>query len=396
MALNTFSTQAPSKMSHPAGQVTLRHNGAWLTFKNPLAIYSTHNLADVVPLLTEVETKAKQENLYAVGMISYEASAAFDLAQVTHPADDFPLVWFALYDRPSKDWESEAADQPHPFVDWQPNIAPETYFKKIGQIHDHIERGETYQVNFSYRQRATYSGSPDSLFTALNRGKNGQYGAFVNTGRFAVCSASPELFFTFNLSTRTLRSKPMKGTINRGKTAAEDLANSHWLQQSEKNRAENLMIVDMIRNDMSRVATLGTVRVPKLFELEKYATLWTMTSTVEADVRPEKSLTDVLSALFPCASITGAPKVSTMQIIRQLESTPRGIYCGSIGLIEPNGNATFNVAIRTAVVDQETQQATYGVGGGIVWDSEAESEWVETQTKSKILFSSDAKLAATQ
>ncbi len=392
MALNTFSTQTPSKMNQPAGLATLRHNGAWLTFNNPQAIYSTHNLADVVPLLTEVESRAKQENRYALGMISYEASAAFDPAQVTHPADDFPLVWFALYDRPSAEWEPESNDLAQPFTDWHPNIPPVLYFKKIGQIHDHIARGETYQVNFSYRQRATYSGAPESLFAALNRGKNGQYGALLNTGRFAVCSASPELFFTFNPSTRALRSKPMKGTINRGKTAAEDLANSHWLQQSEKNRAENLMIVDMIRNDMSRVATLGTVQVPKLFELEKYATLWTMTSTVEADVRPEKNLTDVLSALFPCASITGAPKVSTMRIIRELESTPRGIYCGSIGLIEPNGNATFNVAIRTAVVDHETNQAIYGVGGGIVWDSEAESEWIETQTKSKILFPSNPKL----
>lgn len=155
------------------------------------------------------------------------------------------------------------------------------------------------------------------------------------------------------------------------------------------------MIVDMIRNDMSRVAELGSVRVPNLFELEKYETLWTMTSTVKCKVQQDKSLTDILQALFPCASITGAPKVSTMGIIHDLESSPRGIYCGSIGLIEPNGDTTFNVAIRTAVVDQETGTATYGVGGGIVWDSEAESEWLETQTKSKILFPSRPRLMAT-
>ena len=319
-------------------------------------------------------------------MLSYEASAAFDPALQTHRADHFPLAWFSLYQQPmSLSWADIASNIPVPQVDWQPNVSPKTYTQKISQIHDHIAKGETYQVNYSYRQQAEYPHSAGALFQTLSHGNNGRYGAWLDTGRFAVCSASPELFFTFDPSTRTLASKPMKGTIHRGKTMAEDLENSHWLQNSEKNRAENLMIVDMIRNDMSRVAELGSVRVPDLFKLEKYSTLWTMTSKVECRVQQDKTVTDIFEALFPCASITGAPKVSTMQIIRQLESTPRGIYCGTIGMIEPDGRATFNVAIRTAVLDKEQKKATYGVGGGIVWDSDADTEWVETQTKSKIL-----------
>ncbi len=375
-----------NQLDNESGRVMLQQGDRWLLFQRPAAIYVTYDLAEVVPLLREVEAKAKRDQLTAVGMLSYESSAAFDPALQTHTANHFPLAWFSLYRQPmSLSWADIASNIPVPQVDWQPNVPPETYTQKISQIHDHIAKGETYQVNYSYRQQAKYPHSAEALFQTLNHGNNGRYGAWLDTGRFAVCSASPELFFTFDPTTRTLDSKPMKGTIHRGKTRAEDLENGHWLQNSEKNRAENLMIVDMIRNDMSRVAELGSVRVPDLFKLEKYSTLWTMTSKVECRVQADKTITDIFEALFPCASITGAPKVSTMQIIRQLESTPRGIYCGTIGMIEPNGRATFNVAIRTAVLDKEQKKATYGVGGGIVWDSDADTEWIETQTKSKIL-----------
>jgi para-aminobenzoate synthetase/4-amino-4-deoxychorismate lyase len=203
----------------------------------------------------------------------------------------------------------------------------------------------------------------------------------VDLGSHVICSASPELFF--QLSGRALASKPMKGTAARGRTLHEDRAQAHWLHHSEKNRAENVMIVDMIRNDLGRIAEIGSVTVPHLFEIERYPTVLQMTSTVTA--RTSVPLTDILTALFPCASITGAPKVRTMQIIADLETTPRGVYTGCIGYVSPQREAQFNVAIRTVTINREAGQAEYGVGGGIVWDSEAADEWRECEIKTRVL-----------
>ncbi|HZM24639.1 MAG TPA: bifunctional anthranilate synthase component I family protein/class IV aminotransferase, partial [Anaerolineales bacterium] len=203
----------------------------------------------------------------------------------------------------------------------------------------------------------------------------------IDTGRYAICSASPELFF--RLDGDTITCCPMKGTAKRGRTTIEDQGQSEWLKNSEKNRAENVMIVDMVRNDLGRIAEIGRVQVPELFTVERYPTLWQMTSTVTAETR--SSLTEIFSALFPSASITGAPKVSTMRIISELETTPRRIYTGSIGYISQNRKAKFNVAIRTALIDREIQRAEYGVGGGIVWDSTSADEYTEALLKAQVL-----------
>jgi para-aminobenzoate synthetase/4-amino-4-deoxychorismate lyase len=190
----------------------------------------------------------------------------------------------------------------------------------------------------------------------------------------------------FQLDGDTITCRPMKGTVKRGRTTLEDKEQAEWLRNSEKNLAENVMIVDMIRNDLGRIARIGSVQVPELFTVEKYPTLWQMTSTVTA--KTDVSLTKIISALFPCASITGAPKVSTMRIISELETTPRNIYTGSIGYIAPHRTATFNVAIRTALIDHETQTAEYGVGGGIVWDSTSTDEYAEALLKARVLTES--------
>jgi para-aminobenzoate synthetase/4-amino-4-deoxychorismate lyase len=255
------------------------------------------------------------------------------------------------------------------------------YDEAVTRIKDYIASGETYQVNYSIRLRAPFSGDPWMLFLELVQAQQAEYGAYVDAGRFSICSASPELFFC--LDGNRLTSRPMKGTAARGLTALEDDAQARWLHHSEKNRAENVMIVDMVRNDMGRVAASGTVQVPRLFEVERYPTLWQMTSTVTA--RTEASLRDITAALFPCASITGAPKPRTMEIIAELETTPRRVYTGAIGFIAPNRRAQFNVAIRTVVIDRDEAQAEYGVGGGILWESECSDEYRECQIKARVL-----------
>jgi para-aminobenzoate synthetase/4-amino-4-deoxychorismate lyase len=203
----------------------------------------------------------------------------------------------------------------------------------------------------------------------------------VDTGRFAIASASPELFFERAGPQLTMR--PMKGTAPRGRWSKEDAERAEWLGRSEKNRAENVMIVDMVRNDLGRVAEIGSVRVRKLWQTERYPTVWQLTSTVQA--ASDAPLTEVLRATFPCASVTGAPKRRTMQIIAELEPEPRGVYTGCIGFIAPQRRAQFNVAIRTMVLDRHTQCAEYGVGGGIVWDSKPDDEYREAHHKARVL-----------
>jgi para-aminobenzoate synthetase / 4-amino-4-deoxychorismate lyase len=221
---------------------------------------------------------------------------------------------------------------------------------------------------------------PWQLFTHLARSQN-KYAAYLDIGDWAICSASHELFF--DLDDDVITGRPMKGTVKRGRTTDEDTNISDWLRASTKNRAENVMIVDMIRNDIGRIAEVGSVHVPELFTIEKYPTLFQMTSTVKA--KTKASVTEIFTALFPCASITGAPKVSTMNIIAELETSPRRIYCGSIGYIAPNRKARFNVAIRTALVDKQNSTAEFGLGGGIVWDSTSADEYGEALLKARVL-----------
>jgi para-aminobenzoate synthetase/4-amino-4-deoxychorismate lyase len=231
------------------------------------------------------------------------------------------------------------------------------------------------------RLRAAFDHDPWNLFLHLVRAQPNSYAAFIDTGRYAICSASPELFLKRDGNQLTM--KPMKGTAPRGRFLREDRERANWLHHSEKNRAESVMIVDMTRNDLGRIAEIGSIRVSRLWETERYPTVWQMTSTVQAT--SDASFREILRATFPCASITGAPKARTMRIISELESDPRRVYTGSIGFLAPNRQAQFNVAIRTAIVDREKRAAEYGVGGGIVWDSEAGDEYAETRHKARVL-----------
>lgn len=357
-------------------------NRRWLSFDEPRACLSTQRLEEVLPLLRRAESEVERGACLA-GFISYEAAPAFDSALTAHPPDEFPLLWLGVFDAEQVQRLANLPPLPGAYRigEWQATVSEAEYAEAIARIKAEIAAGQTYQVNYTYRLRAPFSGEPGALFTQMAEAQRAAYSAYVDTGRFVLCSASPELFF--ERTGRTVRAKPMKGTAARGRTLAEDEAQARWLHHDPKNRAENVMIVDMLRNDLGRVAEVGSVRVPALFETERYPTVWQMTSTVTAETRA--SLAQLLAALFPCASITGAPKRSTMEIIRALEATPRRAYCGAIGFVLPDGRAQFNVAIRTVLIDRALGQAEYGVGSGVVWDSDAGDEWAECQVKSRVL-----------
>ena len=360
-------------------EVLLKHKDEWLYFSKPHEIIVVSKLEDVPKALNEVERLVEERGWHAAGFLSYEAARAFDPALLTHEGNMFPYLWFGLYPQPRI--VPLPPSSPRKInLDWQPIVDRNSYETAIERIKDHIGQGRTYQVNYTLRLQADFMASPWEFFLQLAQTQN-QHGAYVNTGRYVICSASPELFFALDGETITCR--PMKGTIKRGRTTAEDQAQADELRSSEKNRAENVMIVDMIRNDLGRIAKTGSVHVPALFQVERYPTLWQMTSTVTA--RTNASLTRIFSSLFPCASITGAPKISTMKIIHELETTPRHIYTGTIGHFSPGRKASFNVAIRTALIDCQEHKAEYGIGGGIVWDSNSEDEYAEALLKARIL-----------
>lgn len=363
-------------------EVILKSGNAWHHFTNPHCIISAASVDNVRNCLQEVERLVNSNNWHAAGFVSYEAAPAFDNALHVRNAGDFPLVWFGLYSEPHIIKTCEVLSDLGGLValNWQTGIERESYNTAIEKIKDHIARGRTYQVNYTMRLNSEFNGKEWDFFLNLAQSQN-KYAAYIDTGRYVICSASPELFF--KLDGDKIYSHPMKGTVKRGRTTREDIEQAEWLYHSTKNRAENVMIVDMLRNDLGRIAEIGSVHVPELFTVEKYPTLFQMTSTIQA--KTKASLTEIFSALFPCASITGAPKVSTMKIISELETTPRKIYTGSIGYMSPNRKAQFNVAIRTALIDRENKTAEYGVGGGIVWDSTSVDEYNEALLKARVL-----------
>ncbi|MEM2126118.1 MAG: aminodeoxychorismate synthase component I [Candidatus Methanosuratincola sp.] len=369
--LNDALIQAPSE-------------DGWLLFRDPVDVLAAYEVADVVPVLQSVDRSLYQTGLFTAGFVSYEAAPGLDPALKTKCSSSFPLVWFGLYQNPVY---LRALPDPQPggsllpSFHWSPTVTRREYDLAIEQVKKYIARGETYQVNYTYRLISPFQGEPYGTFVDLARAQRAKYTAFVHTDRYTLCSASPELFFS--LDGDLLASKPMKGTAARGRTLREDLEQASWLQISEKDRAENVMIVDMVRNDIGKIARTGSVRIPELFAVEKYPTVWQMVSTVTGETGA--GLYEIFQALFPPASITGAPKPRTMEIIEKLENTPRRIYTGCIGYASPNRKAQFNVSIRTMLVDRLEMSAEYGIGGGITWGSIDSAEYEESRAKAKIL-----------
>jgi len=350
------------------------------TFFSPSSVLIAERLDEVVPLIVRAEHEAHAGNFVAM-MLSYEAAPAFDTALVTHNATRLPLAWAAVF--PEFKITSMGEEKNYSLSQWTPGVTRSEYNQAIAQIHELIARGDTYQVNYCFSLNATFTGNPLAFYRQLSVAQGAPFSAFLDLGRYKVLSLSPELFF--ERTGDVVRARPMKGTIRRGRWTSEDQLLAEELSSSQKDRAENVMIVDLLRNDLGKVSIPGTVAVTSLFELERFETVWQMTSTIQSQLQPATSLAQLLTALFPCGSITGAPKIRTMQIIRQLESRERGAYTGTIGLIRPGGDCVFNVAIRTVVIDSENEQATFGVGGGITIDSTAENEYEECLVKARFL-----------
>jgi para-aminobenzoate synthetase / 4-amino-4-deoxychorismate lyase len=353
----------------------------WLLFERPVEVLELFSASDLHDALYYLDRQVNGKGLYAAGFLSYEAGAAFDSALKVKNDPSFPLLWFGLYERAQK---LESPLDPEAGLEklgWVPELDYQEYMKGFLAIKEHIRRGDTYQVNYTFRLKSDFTCDPWPFFSTLAAGHHPPHAAYVNTDRYTICSFSPELFFS--LDQDTLLSRPMKGTLPRKCLAWDDQNQAGVLKRCPKNRAENVMITDMVRNDLGRIADPGSVRVRNLLGAEKYPTLWQMTSTVICRTRAR--LPAILGALFPPSSITGAPKASTMDIISRLEISPRRIYTGSIGYIGPERLGRFNVAIRTVLVDKDAQKAEYGVGGGIVWDSIAPDEWDECRTKARSL-----------
>ncbi|HEX5133100.1 MAG TPA: chorismate-binding protein [Candidatus Krumholzibacteria bacterium] len=356
--------------------------GRWLEFTAPRAIIAAHAVADVRPALRAVEDAVERRGLHAAGFVGYEAAPAFDTAFEVRPAGRLPLLWFGLFDAPRVRDIAPLPPGSGAAREWLAAIGRDEYDRAFARIKALIARGDTYQVNYTFRLRAALAAEDAWDFFVRHMALRApEFGAFIALPGWTVCGASPELFF--RLDGDRLESRPMKGTRPRGRFRAEDDARAAELLASEKDRAENVMIVDMVRNDMGRVARTGSVVTPHLFAIERHPTVLQMTSTVRGETRAP--LSDIFAAMFPAASITGAPKARSMQIIAALESSPRQVYTGAVGFIAPGRRAQFNVAIRTALVDHAAGAAEFGIGGGIVWDSRVDDEYAESGVKAGLL-----------
>lgn len=354
-------------------------------FTAPRRVHTASN-AEEVRTLVETLQRETARGHYVAGHLSYEAGYPFVGLDVPDQARQ-PLAWFGVYDAPRRlapaDVEAglnTLASGPA-VQDVRLDVSEGEYTDALRAVRRHIGRGNVYQINYTAPLRFRVDGDPRCLYRRLRTRQRVPYGAYLNVGERQILSLSPELFLRKE-GTR-VRTRPMKGTIRRGPTLDEDRALRDELAADPKNRAENLMIVDLLRNDLSVCCRPGSVTVPSLYETEPYQSVTQMTSTVEGQLREDAGLADLLRALFPCGSVTGAPKRRAMRIIRDLERAPRGVYCGAIGMAGPDGTAVFNVPIRTAVVEGDA--GTMGIGSGVVWDSDPADEYEECTLKGAFL-----------
>ena len=366
-------------------------------FVNPRRVLRVEALDEVPKLFQHIEDCLK-EGMYVAGFISYECGYHFEPCSATRPPgqSQLPLAWFGVYEQPFIFDHRTGTFQPDlpqevqklappldrtadllPVSRLQLAITPDEYCAKVEAIRQYIAAGDTYQTNLTTRATFEYSGSPAALFSSLRNQQKVPYAALIHAGNHHVLSLSPELFF--RIKDGRIATRPMKGTAPRGRNLAEDTRIKNWLREDPKNRSENVMIVDLMRNDLGKIAQLGSVRVDELFAVETHKTLFQMTSTVSATLRPGTSLYALFQAIFPSGSVTGAPKCRTMQIIQETEDAPRGVYTGAIGYFSPSRDAVFSVPIRTMVLDAVSGEI--GVGSGIVFDSLPPQEYRECLLK---------------
>ncbi len=369
-------------------------------FIEPAEIIKCFNGKNIKYKLLKLEEKLKK-GYYIAGFISYEAGLIFEELVSFKTNFKFPVIWFGVYKKPLifdhrkkrfmnnnklnqqfKKYNMQIKND-YCIKDIKPNLEKKKYIKNIQIIKNCIEEGNTYQVNYTFKHKFNFKGKTENLFYNLCLKQSVAYASFIKTKDKDILSLSPELFFRRNKN--NIYVKPMKGTIDRGINYKEDNIKEKKLQNSIKNRAENVMIVDLLRNDLGRISKTGSVKVNKLFEVEKYETLFQMTSTIKSELKSGISWYEIFKNIFPSGSVTGAPKISTMKIINDLEKEPRHIYTGSIGYITPDNKSVFNVSIRTVLIDKKTQQGEMGIGSGIVYDSDENDEYEECLLKSKFL-----------
>jgi para-aminobenzoate synthetase/4-amino-4-deoxychorismate lyase len=374
---------------------SLTPGGRSLLYTAPELVVSAHEPGELEAALDAVSSGLAR-GLHAAGFFSYELGYCLEpKLKALLPADRrVPLFWIGLFRSPrplddggTRAWlEANGAAERAKISDLRLSWTRERYAEAFAKVEDYIAAGDVYQINLTLKYHFAFEGDPVALYAALRRKQRVAYGALIGTPDLHVLSLSPELFF--RREGKHMSTRPMKGTAPRGRTPREDARLKTWLAMDEKQRAENLMIVDLLRNDLGRVAKIGSVEVTDLFTVETYRSVHQMTSGIGAELRSDMELKDMLRALFPCGSVTGAPKVRAMEIIRELEAAPRGIYTGAIGHISPSGDAQFNVAIRTVVMDRNGSEM--GIGSGIVADSKADAEFEECLLKAHFLTKVDA------
>jgi para-aminobenzoate synthetase/4-amino-4-deoxychorismate lyase len=359
--------------------------------REPVGVLEATRPGEVTGAIAAAEAAAAR-GLWVAGFVAYDAAPGLDAVlrvPAGGPREGPPLVWFAMFERrePASLPDPPAGAEPGSLEAWRPTIDRRSYDRAVAEIRERIAAGDTYQVNHTFRLRSRIAGDERGLYRDLCFAQRAPHAAYLNAGRWRICSVSPELFF--RIDGNRIVTRPMKGTARRGRWSEEDRAILDSLRRSVKDRAENAMIVDLLRNDLGRIARPGSVRWRDVFAAERYETVWQLTTTVEADLQPGTDLAAVFRALFPSGSVTGAPKVASMGAIAELEGSPRGVYTGAVGYLAPPGadgpRARFNVAIRTVTVDATTGDAEYGVGGGITWDSVAASEFDEALAKAGVL-----------
>lgn len=358
-------------------------------YRDPVEIIRADEIGELPAALAALRA-ARARGLDAAGFVAYEAAAAFEPVLGIPAQTAGPLLWFGLFDgygQPGPAGLSALLGEPAGV--WvgapKPLVSAAGHAAQVAEIQRLISAGDLYQANLTYRAHVAFLGDPLALYARLRAASAAGFGAVVATGEQMLLSLSPELFFA--LEGTALRCRPMKGTTRRNDCAAQDAQAAAALKADAKQRAENLMIVDLMRNDLARIATPGSVAVPALFEIERYPTVHQMVSDVTAQLAPGRDAIDVLAALFPCGSITGAPKIRAMQAIAEVERAmpPRGAYCGAIGRVDAGGDAAFSVAIRTLTIASHAQVAMIGSGGGIVADSQSAAEWDEANAKTAFL-----------
>ncbi|MGX7874820.1 aminodeoxychorismate synthase component I [Mesorhizobium sp. ORM6] len=374
----------PVPMSMPAAIFRNDESARQLVFDRPADIIMAREARDFLPAL-ETAQAAHDAGKWLAGYFSYEAGYLLEpkLVPLLPDRRRAPLVCLGIFDAPVEEAvpSRNASASNGPIFDARAAWSFEDYEKRFSRLHQHIRQGDCYQGNLTFPVRAQWSGDPLAAFNALTERQPVKYGALVAMGDPIVLSRSPELFFEIDTG-GMIETHPMKGTAPRGATKAQDERQKNFLRNDEKNQAENRMIVDLLRNDISLISEVGTLKVPALFRIETYPTVHQMVSDVRAKLLKGLSIRQIFAALFPCGSITGAPKIRAMEILHDLESTPRDVYCGAIGWIAPGGTMRFSVAIRTISLFA-SGEAVYNVGGGIVFDSVAEEEYQECLLKAR-------------